>query len=88
MDGQQYILYLNEYKLSNPGWILSTENKQRKKLNPVNYIFLRFLLSSLSIQDYVVCPELTTSQWKYWNKDQKEFTPYYDITGSFIKCAV
>ena len=35
LAGQQYVLYLNEYKYTHPGWILADIKKQRKKLNPV-----------------------------------------------------
>ena len=91
MGGRQHILYLNHYKISQPGWILADEKKKKKKaLNPVKYFIVNFpqifLTFPLSVQDYVVCPELIGSQWKYWNKDLKEFAPYNN-TGSAIKCA-
>ena len=35
VSGQQYLLYLNEYKYALSGWILADTKKQRKKLNPV-----------------------------------------------------
>ena len=34
--GREYILYLNEYKYTHPGWILTDKKKQKKRLNPVN----------------------------------------------------
>ena len=43
VGGRQHILYLNHYKISQPGWILADEKKKKKKaLNPVKYFIVNF----------------------------------------------